>query len=386
MRSHSADDCHNAAEQRDDAGKTALHFACQNSPPKDVIEVFLVVAIEVLQWPDSFGWLPVMYSCAYGADTAVIQSLADAYPESKTTVDRKGRTPLHFALGMSNSNSHDVVVLLSSTGAASYADDHGMLPLHYACAYGASEEALYVLTDAYLEAITTTDRRGRTPLHFALSNAGRKAAPAAVRLLLSLNRELVNSMSGGPLPLRVLSEYAATIKNDEEQRESVNNCLKYLLAAKPDPTADFFTALQSLPEFLQERPAKVQFPYLIWLYVGATYFLLREIIQVVSLISLKALHIWVYEPSNWLNVIYIVLIYVWAGFMTAGGGNANAFRYGTAWSFGFIWLKFLAYLRNISIDFAVFTGGVFHGKICLQALSSGILKSNLFKVTHTTFV
>jgi ankyrin repeat protein len=78
-------------------------------------------------------------------------------------------------------------------------------PLHYACAYGASEEALYVLTDAHHDAITTTDRRGRTPLHFVLSNAGRKAAPAAVRLLLSLNKDIVNSVGGGPLPLRVLS-------------------------------------------------------------------------------------------------------------------------------------------------------------------------------------
>jgi ankyrin repeat protein len=430
MLHHDADQVRAAAEQRDDAGKTALHFACQNVPPKDVIDVFLSVANDIVQWPDSFGWLPIHYACAYGADTTVIKSLADAFPESKTKEDRKGRTPLHFALGTANSNSPAVVVLLSSTGAASYADDNGMLvcatklgqshcvfscaaggdltnffrfflffsflffcfiiisrqPLHYACAYGASEEALYVLTDAYLDAITTPDRRGRTPLHFALSNAGRKAAPAAVRLLLSLNRELVNSMNGGPLPLRVLAEYAATIKKDEEQqRESVESCLKYLLAAKPDPTADFFTALQSLPPFLQEKlsaqsfqekreifsPISVstnyslslslfravvmkvvqellnekiaqRFPTAILLldfylqmivvifytlavqetaniryggqtnvqnlsfcipllFLGATYFLVREIIQVFSLLSLHALHIWVYEPGNWLS-------------------------------------------------------------------------------------
>jgi hypothetical protein len=91
------------------------------------------------------------------------------------------------------------------------------------------------------------------------------------------------------------------------------------------------------------------------------YFLGREIIQVISLISLKAWHIWLYGPSNWLNVIYIVLVFVWTGLMTMGIGDQDAFRYGTAWSFSFIWIKFLAYLRNISIDFAVFTGGVFHG-------------------------
>jgi ankyrin repeat protein len=105
------------------------------------------------------------------------------------------------------------------------------LPLHYACAFGASEEVLYVLTEACPEAINAKDKRERTPLHFALSNAGRKTVPAAVRLLLSLNREIVNSIDNGPVPLRVLAEYAATIKredeNREEKRESVFRCLDY---------------------------------------------------------------------------------------------------------------------------------------------------------------
>jgi hypothetical protein len=127
MRNHTAEEVRAAAEQRDDAGKTALHFACQNAPPPDVIDVFLSIAVSIVQWPDSFGWLPIHYACAFGADTEVIKSLAEAFPESKTTVDRKGRTPLHFALGTSNSNSPAVVVLLSSMGAASYADDNGML-------------------------------------------------------------------------------------------------------------------------------------------------------------------------------------------------------------------------------------------------------------------
>jgi hypothetical protein len=130
-------------------------------------------------------------------------------------------------------------------------------PLHYACAFGASEEVLLVLTDAYPEAITSRDKRHRTPLHFALSNAGRKTVPSAVRLLVSLDRSVVNSIDGGPIPLRVLAEYACQIKNEtenkEEKRESVLRCLKHLLNAEPEPTADFFTALQSLPEWLQEH-------------------------------------------------------------------------------------------------------------------------------------
>ncbi|KAL3906330.1 MAG: hypothetical protein SGARI_004052, partial [Bacillariaceae sp.] len=412
ISSHSIDELREALESRDEAGKGPLHWGCQNNVPLDILETFLSASVEICSSVDNFGWIPLHYASAYGGDLEVMKTLVQVYPESVIQTDRKGRTPLHFLLG-SNESSPEAVLLLSNSGAARVLDSNQMIALSYATAYGASEEVLYVLIDQFPDAINSKDARGRTPLSFALSNAGRKAAPAAVRLLLSLNPDLVNSIDEGPLPLRVLSEYAATIKDDEEQRESVESCLKHLLAAKPDPTADFFTALQSLPEFLQERavvmrvvqellnvkiaqrfptaimlmdfymqmvvvvfytlaveqsinngfpvgPAKVQISYLAWLYIGATYFLGREIIQVISLISLKALHVWVYGPSNWLNVIYIALIYTWAGIMTTGSASADAFRYGTAWSFGFIWIKFLAYLRNISIDFAVFTGGVFH--------------------------
>lgn len=185
------------------------------------------------------------------------------------------------------------------------------------------------------------DKRGRTPLHFALSNAGQKAAPSAVRLLLSLNRDIVNSVDGGPLPLRVLAEFAATVKNDDETRELVHRCLEHLLNAEPDPTADFLTALQSLPDWLSEQAVVMpvvqillnekisqRFPTLVLLldfyvlglvivfyainvvasiekrvdptsdnkidvlvlmplYAGAGYFILREIIQMISLLSLK---------------------------------------------------------------------------------------------------
>ena len=128
LRTRSAEEVRAAAEQRGDSAMTALHFACRNAPPTDVIDVFLSIAQDTVQWPDSFGWLPIHYACACGAETEVIKQLAEAFPESKTTVDRRGRTPLHFALGnASKPVAPDVVVLLSSTGAAGYADDNGML-------------------------------------------------------------------------------------------------------------------------------------------------------------------------------------------------------------------------------------------------------------------
>lgn len=232
--------------------------------------------------------------------------------------------------------------------------------------------------------------------------------------LLELDPSLANS-NGGPLPLRVLAEFSHTLNNDSDipKRSNVQKCLEYLLNADPDPTADFFTALQSLPNWLQERAVVLRsvqvllnekisqrFPTLILmgdfyflaiiivayslnvtesiyrrfgsqpdnisaanlsaLYIGAGYFLAREIIQMISLISLKSFHIWVYDSSNWLNVIFIILVLYWTILMQTGGGDNEAFRIGTAVTVIVLWLKVLAFLRNMLIDFAVFTGGVFY--------------------------
>lgn len=46
--------------------------------------------------------------------------------------------------------------------------------------------------------------------------------------------------------------------------------------------------------------------------------------------------------------------------MATGTGEKQAFRIGAAVSVTIIWVKFLAYLRNMLIDFAVFVGGVFY--------------------------
>lgn len=278
---------------------------------------------------------------------------------------------------------------------------------------------LYVLTDAYPEAIKTKDRRHRTPLHFALSNAGRKTVPSAVRLLLSLNKDIVNTIDGGPLPLRVLGEYTTTIKGEDdkrdEKRESVQRCLEHLLNAEPDPTADFLTTLQSLPDWLSERAVVMpvvqtmlnekisrRFPTgvlmmdfyvivmiiiiysyavvqsiklrfddisgndaietrkLMPLYCGAGYFLIREIVQVISLISLKSFNIWLYDPSNYLNMAFVFLVLYWSVRMQTGSGDKEWFRVGAAVSVTALWVKLLAYLRNMLIDFAVFVGGVFY--------------------------
>lgn len=306
---------------------------------------------------------------------------------------------------------------------------------------------MYVLTGAFPDAITTPDRRGRTPLHFALSNAGRRAAPAAVRLLVSFNRDIVNSRGGSSNPLRVLAEFASTIRNEnDEQKDSVHKCLEHLLNAEPVPTADFFTALQSLPDWLSEQAVVMdvvqillnekisqRFPTfvlmldfyvlmmvivaysinvitsielrfenqwdesvdrhmdagpLIPLYLGGGYFFMREVIQLISLLSLKAFNVWVYDPSNWLNLAFVILVLVWTILMNTGGGDLEMFKIGSALSVMVLWFKLLAYLRNVMIEFAVFVGGVFYvvNRLAAFLISLGIILIGFAQMFNTVYM
>ena len=135
LRTHTAEEARQAAELTGEYNTTALHLACRNVPPVDVVDVLLSAAPDTVQWEDSFGWLPLHYACANGAEEDVLEILAEAFPESKKSTDRRGRTPLHFLLGNTeHPATPEAVVLLSSTGAALCADENGMIPLHYACA------------------------------------------------------------------------------------------------------------------------------------------------------------------------------------------------------------------------------------------------------------
>jgi len=100
--------------------------------------------------------------------------------------------------------------------------------------------------------------------------------------------------------------------------------------------------------------------HLIPLYFGTTYFLVRVVIQILSLVSLKSFHIWLYHPTNWVNVVFIFVLFFWTIRMQTGAGDDERFRWGTAFSVIVLWLKALSFLRNMLIDFAVFVAGVIH--------------------------
>lgn len=343
-----------AAYIRGQANATALHLMCKlNNPPADLIQDIVDAAPDVTGWTDSHGWLPLHHACANGASPGVLRVLIEAYPDGKITQDSLNRTPLHFYATRNSDNVAAMVEnveMLCDTGAAELTDKGGMLPMHYACAYGTNPLVLAVLADAYPDSLTAREQKGRTPMHLAMVNAHRDASPGVIRFLLDgPGAKAVNRRDhDGYLPLHLLAKGLENFRADmPDQRNNVSECLKMYLSAGPDPHADFLTALQDLPNWLQdtavinphvrnvlnqkliqrfptsilildgywllilivafERASKnhieIRFSEsgdvedstpvdLIILFLGAAYFFTRELVQVISLMSLGGLRTW----------------------------------------------------------------------------------------------
>jgi len=190
------------------------------------------------------------------------------------------------------------------------------------------------------------------------------------------------------------------------------------LDAEPVPTADFLTAIQDLPEWLEETAVvskhvrntlneKIAKPFptsilmldgyllivlivcfaitsknhidlrfddtatvtndtqaaLAVLFVGAAYFFLREFVQMISLMSLGSFSNWWKDLSNWLDIAVIVLVLYYAILMADGNAAAisdEAFRSGVAFTQGLLWVGAIMFLKKTLVDFAVFVGGVFY--------------------------
>jgi len=448
---------HQDAKKRADAvttrgnnDATPLHNVCKlPKPPTDIVQAFLEASSEPVTWADSHGWLPLHHACANGASGEVLQILSDAYPKGKTKQDSHRRTPLHFYLTQRTDNSNAMAAnmqFLSNTGAPELADIGGMLPMHYACAYGVNPSVLAVLREAYPESLIARENKGRTPMHLAMVNAHRDASPGVIQFLLeNAGSELVNVRDHeGYLPLHLLALGLKGFKaDDHEQRSNVSECLRVYLVAEPKPTADFLTALQDLPDWLQdvavvtthvrkilnekivqrfptfmlfldlfiylclvvvfsltstaeikarytssdEDGDKYEFPeiltkLIVVLYLGATYFLIRELFQIVSLWSLGSISSWFYDPYNWLDVLVIVVIYYFSILMTIGLSRENShdfaipddsFRSFAASTHFILWLAVISFLRTTLVDFATFVGGIVYVIKRLGAFSISLL-------------
>ena len=419
-----------AACSRGRGDLSPLHLLCKlGYPPTDVIQAFVEAAGEVASWADVHGWLPLHYACGYGASTEVLQSLIDAFPESKLVQDNENRTPLHFYVSRKADSPTVIatnVAILSDTGAAALPERRGMLPMHYACAYGSYPPVLQALKDFCPEAMYARESKGRTPMHLAMSNAQGETSAAGLSFLLQNGAAFSMRDDEGNTPLHMLTLGLKNSKgvhlDDPEKMHNVTECLRLYLASSPESSPDFLASLQALPDWLQEvavvsphvrdvlnEKIAQRFPTsilmldgymlaitivafeiastyhidrrfdvlntfddagkdtasraLIFLQVGAAYFLLRELIQVVALWSLGSFSSWFYDTTNWLDMTLIVLTSYYSVIMSSdedgyAGLDRDQFRSGCAFTKGVLWMAVIFFLKNTQVDFAVFLGGV----------------------------
>merc|ERR1712226_705308 len=96
------------------------------------------------------------------------------------------------------------------------------------------------------------------------------------------------------------------------------------------------------------------------LFVGASYFLIREIIQIMSLLSLGSFNSWPWDFTNWLDVAVIFLVYYYALLMYYDdwGYSNNTFRSGVTFTQGILYVDVIVFLKSTYVDFAVFVNGV----------------------------
>jgi len=411
-----------------------------NNPPSDLIQDIVDAAPDVASWTDSHGWLPLHHACANGASPEVLRTLIHAYPDGKITQDSLNRTPLHFYATRNSDNPAAMVEnveLLCDSGAAELTDKGGMLPMHYACAYGTSSVVLKVLAEAYPDSLTAKEQKGRTPMHLAMVNAHRDASPGVIKFLLEgEGAQTVNRRDhDGFLPLHLLAKGLENYRADGSmQRNNVSDCLEMYLSAGPNPDADFLTALQDLPDWLQdtavinphvrnilnqkiiqrfptsiliadgywlliliitfERASKnhinMRFAEkeglapventsdidVILLFLGAAYFLTRELIQVVSLISLGGIRTWFADSTNYLDMAVIFTVtYNTLLMVDTDFGDDERFRSSCAFTKGILWLAVIYFLKSANVQFAVFVGGVYYvvNRLLAFLLAVGIM-------------
>jgi hypothetical protein len=307
-------------------------------------------------------------------------------------------------------------------------------------------------------------------------NAHRQSSPKVVGFLLEKNAdEITNSYDDdNHLPIHLLAMASKFPPEKVVERKNAADCLTLYLDAKPKSSADFLTAIQTLPEWLRDiavisdhiqdvsslnkgwggegvsistnfcfeiliplfirifprsfffvsiythikilnhkivmrfptmilildlmflllaivlfeitssraieylfseednsesLPPKL--PVIITLVCGA-YFLLREIVQVLSLIALGNFSSWIWDMSNWLDVLNIFFIFYFGAIMITNDPilGMEEFRSGVAITKGILWMSVISFLKSTQVEFSVFVSGVFY---VVQRLAAFIL-------------
>jgi Ankyrin repeats (3 copies) len=362
---------------QDNNSRTPLHFyATRNSenPSAMAANVDILCDTGAANVKDHGGMLPIHYACAYGTHPAVLKVLADANPGSIHAREKKGRTPMHLAMVNAPRNaSPGVVAFLLEYGGpdvVNIRDQEGNLPLH--------------MLNLGLKTVDTSEPENINNVSECLK-LYLAAEPFASPDFLAALQDL----PGWLQDVAVVSPHVRNILNKKITQRFPTSILMLdgimyiaLICCFEIATTNFIRELEleyppsginsslSFTEISEDDMPREYDPSLYVLFVAAAYFFLREFAQVIASLALGVFTSWLYDTTNWLDSLVIVLVTYFSIIMTMGypvTSNENdpntwfeAFRTGAAVTKGIMWIAVIYFMKNTRVDFAVFLNGVFY--------------------------
>jgi hypothetical protein len=102
------------------------------------------------------------------------------------------------------------------------------------------------------------------------------------------------------------------------------------------------------------------FQVVVTLFCGG-YFLLREVVQIISLVALGNFGSWLWDMGNWLDALVIFFIFYFGSVMLAMNPvDKEMFRSGVALAKLVLWTGVISFLKSTQVEFSVFVSGVFY--------------------------
>ena len=234
---------------------------------------------------------PLHYACAYGATEEGLRILIDDHAETIAAVDHRGRTPLHFALGNADRPASPGVVALllsRSPSAVNAVDAQGNLPLHLLATRvqalkrsGTEEEAKKCAhCEACFESYLNARPRATADLLTALQSLPHWIRDTAV--LNPVVQNMLNVKIAKRLPTVVIMlDLIFYLSVSWGHMDAVVTSVRQRKYMESDESlADQSLADQSLT------------PWLVMLYLSASWFLFREILQASSLMTMGLISTW----------------------------------------------------------------------------------------------
>jgi hypothetical protein len=350
-------------------GETPLHLACRHKPPVDVVKKLLRGSTLPASWINKEDHcLPLHYECHNGSDEKIVRMLIDAYPESTSVADKMGRTPLHVACMNEIAPPTFAILRLLMT----------------------------------MESITSRTNNEEKPLDikYLANRAGNISADAIAEQRYAkecLYKFLDASLEDGVRPgINDCREFIATLEescswfSEHALHHPYVHAILNLRITENFPTVVLaldlyclfmliicfrlasFQALKAhgLSTFAEceigtdgtqycSAASSVAISFLVPLYGGVGYLILRELLQMISLTRRGDFaREWLFDIWNWLDCLCIGMVLRSTVIMHYGTEDVAMLKNLVVFSTGVLWMMVLSFLKLLRREFAVFVMGV----------------------------